>query len=29
VRAALLSDDDRLERYFAERPGCPYRRRPA
>jgi hypothetical protein len=29
VRAALLSDDDRLERYFAERPGSPYRRRAA
>jgi hypothetical protein len=27
VRAALLSDDGRLERYFAERPGNPYRRR--
>jgi hypothetical protein len=29
VRAALLSDDDRLERYFADRPGNPYRRRAA
>jgi hypothetical protein len=29
VRAALLSDDDRLDRYFAERPGRPYRRRAA
>jgi hypothetical protein len=29
VRAALLSDDGRLERYFAERPGNPYRRRAA
>ena len=29
VRAALLSEDGRLERYFAERPGSPYRRRPA
>jgi hypothetical protein len=29
VRAALLSDDDRLPRYFAERPGRPYRRRAA
>jgi hypothetical protein len=29
VRAALLSEDDRLERYFAERPGSPYRRRAA
>ena len=27
VRAAVLSEDDRLERYFAERPGHPYRRR--
>jgi hypothetical protein len=27
VRAALLSEDGRLERYFAERPGSPYRRR--
>ena len=27
VRAAVLSDDDRLTRYFAERPGNPYRRR--
>ncbi len=26
VRAAVLSGDDRLARYFAERPGCPYRR---
>ena len=26
VRAAVLSDDDRLRRYFAERPGNPYRR---
>lgn len=27
LRAAVLSEDDRLERYFAERPGNPYRRR--
>ena len=27
VRAALLSEDGRLERYFAARPGNPYRRR--
>lgn len=26
VRAAVLSEDDRLRRYFAERPGNPYRR---
>jgi hypothetical protein len=29
VRAALLSEDDRLARYFAQRPGSPYRRRKA
>ncbi len=29
VRAAVLSEDDRLARYFAERPGNPYRRRPS
>ncbi len=29
VRAALLSEDGRLERYFAQRPGSPYRRRVA
>jgi hypothetical protein len=29
VRAAVLSDDGRLERYFAERPGNPYRRHAA
>lgn len=29
VRAALLSEDDRLERYFAARPGSCYRRRAA
>jgi hypothetical protein len=29
VRAAYLSEDDRLHRYFAHRPGNPYRRRPA
>jgi hypothetical protein len=27
VRAAVLSEDDRLGRYFAERPGNPYRQR--
>jgi hypothetical protein len=27
VRAAVLSEDDRLARHFAERPGNPYRRR--
>jgi len=27
VRAAVLSEDDRLSRHFAERPGSPYRRR--
>jgi hypothetical protein len=27
LRAALLSEDGRLDRYFAERPGSPYRRR--
>ena len=27
LRAALLSEDGRLESYFAERPGSPYRRR--
>lgn len=26
VRAAVLSEDERLERYFAERPGNPFRR---
>jgi hypothetical protein len=29
VRAAVLSEDDRLTRYFAQRPGNPYRRRKA
>jgi len=29
VRAALLSEDGRLDRYFAQRPGSPYRRRAA
>ena len=29
VRAAVLSADDRLARFFAERPGNPYRRRKA
>jgi hypothetical protein len=28
IRAAYLSHDGRLERYFATRPGCHYRRRP-
>ena len=28
VRAAVLSEDGRLTRYFAERPGHPYRRQP-
>jgi hypothetical protein len=27
IRAAVLSDDDRLSRHFAERPGSPYRRK--
>jgi hypothetical protein len=27
LRAAVLSEDGRLERYFTERPGSPYRRR--
>jgi hypothetical protein len=27
LRAALLSEDGRLERYVAERPGLPYRRK--
>ena len=27
LRAALLSEDGRLERYFAERAGSPYRRK--
>jgi hypothetical protein len=27
VRAAVLSEDDRLRRYLAERPGNPYRRK--
>ena len=27
VRAALLSEDDRFNQFFATRPGCPYRRR--
>lgn len=27
LRAAVLSDDDRLQRHFAQRPGNPYRRR--
>lgn len=29
VRAAYLSEDGRLQRYFAQRPGNPYRRRAA
>jgi hypothetical protein len=29
LRAAVLSEDERLERFFRERPGCPYRRRRA
>jgi hypothetical protein len=28
LRAAVLSQDGRLARFFASRPGCPYRRRP-
>jgi hypothetical protein len=27
IRAAVLSEDDRLSRHFAERPGSPYRRK--
>ena len=27
IRAAVLSEDDRLERHLAERPGSPYRRK--
>jgi hypothetical protein len=27
LRAALLSEDDRFNAFFARRPGCPYRRR--
>ncbi|MFO0841606.1 MAG: hypothetical protein U0797_04285 [Gemmataceae bacterium] len=29
LRAAVLSEDERLDRYFADRPGCPYRKRSA
>jgi hypothetical protein len=29
LRAAVLSEDDRLARFFASRPGSPYRRRPS
>lgn len=29
LRAAVLSEDDRLARFFAKRPGCLYRRRPS
>jgi hypothetical protein len=28
LRAAFLSEDGRLRRYFANRPGCPFRKRP-
>jgi hypothetical protein len=28
LRAAFLSEDDRLSRHFADRPGCPFRKRP-
>ncbi len=28
LRAAVLSEDGRLERYFARRPGCAFRKRP-
>jgi hypothetical protein len=28
LRAAVLSEDDRLSRFFANRPGCPFRKRP-
>jgi hypothetical protein len=28
LRAAVLSQDDRLARFFANRPGCAYRWRP-
>jgi hypothetical protein len=27
LRAAVLSQDDRLPRFFAQRPGCPFRKR--
>lgn len=27
LRAAVLSQDDRLHRFFAQRPGCPFRKR--
>ncbi|MDY3554893.1 LysR family transcriptional regulator [Gemmata sp. JC717] len=27
LRAAILSQDDRLPRFFAQRPGCPFRKR--
>jgi hypothetical protein len=29
LRAAVLSEDNRLGRFFADRPGCPFRKRPA
>jgi hypothetical protein len=29
LRAAVLSEDDPLDRFFADRPGCPFRKRPA
>lgn len=28
LRAAVLSQDDRMSRFFAQRPGCPFRKRP-
>jgi hypothetical protein len=28
LRAGVLSQDDRLDRFFAERAGCPFRKRP-
>ena len=27
LRAAVVSQDDRLSRFFAQRPGCPFRKR--
>jgi hypothetical protein len=29
LRAAVRSEEDRLARFFANRPGSPYRRRPS
>ncbi|HEY1186621.1 MAG TPA: hypothetical protein VGE74_03140 [Gemmata sp.] len=29
LRAAFLGEDERLPRYFADRPGCPFRKRPS